>query len=206
MALGGNYLIQAAQAKQRFLTYDQEGLIRKFGLKADKDYIYVNFLCKQYRLSRTSGDLSFWQETKWHDGNSYEEVMTLLDLLCDSREDRSLSGRWKNMQAFGLMFHRSLLEETRDPFADGIQQEPEAFCRACRSLGAGEVPGGDLGYAAELFDGLRIGIQFWFGDEEFFPRVRYLWDENALQYLRYETMYFAVSLLRRRIGEEMKKK
>ena len=75
---------------------------------------------------------------------------------------------------------------------------PESRC--------GEVPGGDLGYAAELFDGLRIGIQFWFGDEEFFPRVRYLWDENALQYLRYETMYFAVSLLRRRIGEEMKKK
>ena len=206
MALGGNYLIQAGQAKQRFLRYDQEGLIRKFRLKADEEYIYVNFLCKPYRLSRTTGDLSFWEEPQWRDGNSYEEVMTLLDLLCDSRDDRSLSGRWKNMQAFGLMFHRNLLEEPRDPFAERIQKEPEAFSRACRAYGAAPVPGGDLGYAVELFDGLRIGIQFWFGDEEFFPRVRYLWDENANQYLRYETMYFATGLLRRRIGEEMKKK
>ena len=65
------------------------------------------------------------------------------------------------------------------------------------------MPGADIGYGIELFDGLRIGIQFWHGDEEFLPRVRYLWDENATQYLRYETMHFAIGLLRQRIGEEM---
>ena len=30
-----NYLIQAAQAKERFLTYDQQKLIGKFGLEND---------------------------------------------------------------------------------------------------------------------------------------------------------------------------
>ena len=62
---------------------------------------------------------------------------------------------------------------------------------------------GDVSFAFELFDGLRIWLQFWEGDEEFPPRLRFLWDENALQYLKYETMYFAVPLLLQRIRENM---
>ena len=57
-----------------------------------------------------------------------------------------------------------------------------------------------MGYAVELFDGLKIGILFWAGDEEFTPRFCYLWDENADQYIRYETMFYAVDLLRQRLG------
>ena len=72
---------------------------------------------------------------------------------------------------------------------------------AAERLGAEAIAGGDLGYAFELFDGLKIGLLFWHGDEEFYPRVRYLWDQNAKQYIRYETMYFAVELLRRRINQ-----
>ena len=71
----------------------------------------------------------------------------------------------------------------------------------CKVLGAEAIPGGDMGYAFELFEGLKIGLLFWHGDEEFLPRIRYLWDENAKQYIRYETMYYAVTLLRRRIAE-----
>ena len=168
-------------------------------MENDEQYLYVNLLCKQYRISRTTGDLERLEDDLWQDGNSYEEVMTLLDLLCDSREDRSVSGRWKSMESFGLMFHRSLLEERRDPAAEQFDADPESLQKACFALGGSPIPGADIGYAVELFDGLPIGVQFWHGDEEFSPRLRYLWDENALQYIRYETMYFAVDLLLRRI-------
>ena len=151
METRGNYLIQAQQAKKHFLTYDQEKIIRKLGLSFDEQYLYIKMLCKLYRLERTAADLQRQEGEQWVDANSYEEVMTLLDLVCDSREDRFLTGRWKSMESFGLQFHQNLLQ----------------------------------------------------GDEEFLPRIRYLWDENALQYLRYETMYFAVSLLRQRILQEM---
>lgn len=194
-----NYLIQAQQAKQRFLTYDQEALIRKFQLSADDAYLYVTLLRQAYRLCRRTGDLQKLDSDNWLDGNTYEEVMTLLDLLCDSRNDRSLSGIWKNMQSFGLQFHQNLLEEERDPFAEQIDTDPDLLHRAADALGADPLRGGDVGYAFELFDGLKIGLLFWHGDEEFAPRIRYLWDRNAKQYIRYETMYFAVSLLRRRI-------
>ncbi len=200
MARTNNYLMQAQQAKRHFLTYDQDKLIAKFNLTADEAFLYVKLLCKQYRLDRKTGDLFRREGTHWQDGNSFEEVMTLLDLLCDSRDDRHLSGRWRSMQSFGLEFHQNLLENRRDGLADYFDTQPEKLRQACLALNAEPIPGGDMGYAVELFDGLKIGILFWAGDEEFTPRFCYLWDENADQYIRYETMFYAVDLLRQRLG------
>ena len=196
-----NYKIQAQRARERFLTYDQQTLIRKFRMKADEEYLYTRMLATPYRISRVTGDLQRQAGEAWENANTYNEVMTLLDLLCDSRDDRWISGRWSNMQAFGLQFHQNLLEEPRDPAAVYFDRDPERLRRACRALGGETIPGGDIGFSVELFDGLRIGVLFWAGDEEFLPRLRYLWDENAKQYIRYETMYFAVNLLMRRLRE-----
>ena len=198
-----NYQIQTQQAKKRFLSYDQQKLIEKLKLKYDAEFLYVKMLCKLYRLNRTSGDLESWDGTDWQDSNTFGEVLTLLDLVCDSREGRYLSCRWKNMQSFGLMFHQNLLEKDRDPWADRFQQDPEGLRKACLALGGQPLPQGDVAYAIELFDGLPIALQFWEGDEEFLPRLRFLWDENALMYIKYETMYYAVNLLMDRIRELM---
>ena len=199
-----NYRIQAQQAKQHFLSYDQEQLIRKLDARADDTYLYAEMLCKLHRIHRGTGNIEKWNGSAWVSANSHSEVMTLLDLVCDSREERFLSGRWKQMRDFGLMFHQNLLENARDPWAERLQRDPEALIQACVALKGKSMTGGDVSYVIELFDGLEIWLQFWEGDEEFPPRVRWLWDENALMYLKYETMYFAVELLRQRIEEEMR--
>ena len=201
MARVNNYLIQAQGAKQRFLGYDQEKLIKKFGLRYDEDYLYVKLFDCRYRVCRKNGDMARFEGESWVDGNSYEEVMTILDLLCDSRDDRHLGGAWQNLQSFGMQFHQRLLEESRDAFAERIDAEPALLRRAAERLGAERLSGGDMGYSFRFFEDLKIGLLFWHGDEEFAPRVRYLMDCNAKQYLRYETMWFAVTLLRRRIRE-----
>ena len=203
MARTNNYLIQAGQARQRFLTYDQNRLIQKLRLTADEHYLYITMLSRLYRLERTTGNLEKEAAGSWADANTYEEVMTLLDLVCDSRENRFLTGKWKNMTDFGLMFHRSLLENKTDPVAEAFQAKPEAFRKACEALGGKPFSQGDIAYAIELFDGLSILVQLWFGDEEFPACLRFLWDENALMYIRYETMYFAKGLLLREIEERM---
>ena len=200
-----NYLLQAKQAREAFLGYDQEALIRKCGLASDEDYLYVTLMGQDHRIHRRTGDISYREEGVWRDGNTHPRVMTLLDLVCDSREDRHLSGRKKNMQAFGLQFHQNLLEDQRDPMALAIQDRPEAFRRACEALEGRPCPTGDICCEIPLFEDLAVTVQFWLGDEEFAPRLRYLWDENALQYLKYETMYFAVDLLMQRIADCMKK-
>ena len=191
------------QAKQRFLTYDQETLIRKLNIKADSQYLYPILFSAQYRMSRTTGDTECLKKEIWQDANEFEEVMTLLDLICDSREDRCVSGHWKSMRDFGLMFHQTLLEERKDPWACYFQEKAEVFRAACESLGGKAVPSGDIAYRIEVFDGLPVMLQLWFGDDEFPPNLRLLWDENALMYLRYETMYYAKGLLLRQIKEKM---
>lgn len=200
-----NYAAQAAAAKTIFLGYDQEALIRKFHLRADERYLYPVMLGDAYRLSRTTGDLSRRVGDAWVDGNSYDEVMTLLDILCDSREDRFITGRWKSMQAFGNQIHRNLLEQPRNPTAEIFAGNPDLFTDACRSLGGTPVPMGDLGFGIELLDGLRIAVALWQADEDFPAALRYYWDENALMYIRYETMYYAVGLLVDRLKERMER-
>ena len=203
MAMVGNYLLQARSAKQRFLSYDQQKLIQKFCLEWDETFLYTTLLGRKYRLGRQTGDMDCLTDGGWADGNSYEEVMTLLDLLCDSRDDRFIAGRWKSMESFGLMFHQNLLQDERDPLAERFDREPEALRKAGLAIGGKPQAGADIAFVFEVFDGLPIVLQFWHGDEEFAPRIRWLWDENARMYIRYETMYFAVGLLRRRILERM---
>nr|MBQ8244504.1 DUF3786 domain-containing protein [Oscillospiraceae bacterium] len=203
MSRPDNYAIQARQAKDLFLTYDQQKLIHKFRMQHDEMYLYLPMLSQLHRIHRTTGDMARLTEAGWVDANSHGEVMTLLDLICDSREDRVTSGRWKNMGSFGLLFHRSLLENPRDPWADRFEADPEGFRRACLALGGEPFPNGDIAYSMELFDGLRILVQLWFGDEEFPASLRLLWDENALMYIKYETMWFAKGMLLNRIAEYM---
>lgn len=197
-----NYTLQMRSAQKRFLRYDQEQIIARFGLDHDAQYLYPVMLGKQYRLNRLTGSLEKKEATGWADANQFNPVMTLLDLLCDASDNRYLTGRLKTMQDFGLMFHRNLLEDARDAVADAIDKQPQAFRNACEALGGTPIPGGDIAYAIELFDGLSIGLRFWHGDDEFAPRIRYYWDENALLYLRYETMYYAVSMLLTQLRRE----
>lgn len=198
-----NYLLQARQAKACFLTYDQHSLIRKLNLQADEDYLYARFLHDLYRIRRTTGDMERQVGDTWVDGNSHAEVMTLLDMICDSREDRHLGGGWRDMASFGHQFHQSLLEDGADPWAEKFQADLPGFCRACEAMGGTPLIGGDAAYAIPVFDGLPVALRLWLGDEDFSARLRIYWDENADMYIRYETMYFARSLLMDRLAERM---
>lgn len=198
-----NYQIQAAQAKKLFLTYDQQELIGRCQLQYDEAYFYIDFLREPYRIHRQTGDMERCHNGVWVDGNSFNEVMTILDWLCDSKPNRYITGRWINVVSHGHYFHGSLQEKEDDPVAALFDANPEAFENACQALDGQWVPGADLGYAIELLDGLQILVQLWHGDEEFAPRLRLLWDENTQMYLRYETTWYAVPLLIRRIQDLM---
>ena len=198
-----NYQYQACQAKKLFLTYDQQELIRRCRLDYDDRYFYIRFLGDAYRICRQTGDMERLQGEQWVDGNSFPEVMTILDWLCDSKADRFITGKWINVVSHGHYFHSNLQEDQKDSRAIHIDRDPEGFAAACKAWGGEAFAGADVSFAMELVDGLRILVQFWHGDEEFAPRLRCLWDENVLMYLRYETTWYATPLLMTRIMEKM---
>lgn len=198
-----NYQIQVMQAKKLFLSYDQQELIDRCRLRFDENYLYTTMLTDAYRINRQTGDMERQLQGGWVEGNSFGEVMTMLDWLCDSKRDRYVTGRWINIITHGHYFHRGLQEDTNDPNATLFDKNPEAFSKACEAMGGEKLSGADIGYAIELIDGLRIFVQLWHGDEEFSPRLRCLWDENTTRYIRYETTWYAVGLLMDRIKERM---
>ena len=193
--MADNYQIQLQNAQKFFLTYDQEKLIQKFRLKADEDFLYLTMFSTPYRLSRHTGSLER-KKGDWEDANTFGEVMTLLDILCDSKDDRFITGRWMSTQMFGKYFHSGLLEPEYDALADTFDKNPGSLARACIALGGHPIQGGDEAYAVEVMDGLEIGIFFWHADDEFPAQLRFFWDENALMYIKYETMHYTLGYLR----------
>ena len=200
--MADNYQIQLQNAQKFFLTYDQEKLIQKFRLKADADFLYLTMFSTPYRLSRHTGSLER-KKGDWEDANTFGEVMTLLDILCDSKDDRWLTGRWVSTQQFGKFFHTGLLEPEFDALADAFDKAPGSLRKACKALGGHPIVGGDEAYAVEIMDGLEIGIFFWYSDDEFPAQLRFFWDENALMYIKYETMHYTLGYLRQLLSQTL---
>ena len=127
-------------------------------------------------------------------GSRRTALLTIFDLLCDAKPGRHAAGTWRTTLDFGGQVHRGLLEnEKPDALELLYDKDPARLRAACETLGGEALPGADVSYALPFFEDLRIAVQFWHGDEEFSPRLRFLWDAAADQYLRYETMYYALS-------------
>lgn len=140
-----NYDIQLMQAKKRFLTYDQQELISRCRLRFDENYLYTQLLTQDYRICRKTGDMERLVKDRWVGGNSFGEVMTILDWLCDSRADRYITGRWINIITHGHYFHRGLQEDGDNPNAALFDRNPEAFSAACLALKGGGAARGRYG-------------------------------------------------------------
>ena len=197
-----NYEIQAAQARALFCARDLCEVIRRHALRADAAYLYLTLLTEPYRVSRMSGHIERRVGGDWRSADSFDEALTIFDLLCDAKPDRRAAGTWKTTLGFGHHVHRGLLEsEKPEPLALLYDRQPELFAAGCSRLGGQAMEGADLAFSLPFFEDLRIALQFWHGDEDFAPRLQLLWDANADQYLKYETMYYAAAVIKSRLRE-----
>ena len=197
-----NYAIQAEQARKLFCAHDLDAVARAHGLRTDADFLYLHLLSEDYRVSRSSGHIARREGEAWLPADGFDETLTIFDLLCDAKPGRHAAGTWRTTLDFGGQVHRGLLEnEKPDALELLYDKDPARLRAACETLGGEALPGADVSYALPFFEDLRIVVQFWHGDDEFVPRLRVLWDANADQYLRYETMYYAIRLIKSRLRE-----
>ena len=193
-----NYAIQAEEARIRFLTYDQSAM----PVPMDDDYLYLRFCDSDYRVCRADGRLSRRAGENWLPADSHGEVLTIYDYLCDAKPGRAPAREAVSMAHLGGHVHTNLAAASGSLERD-IDRAPEAFRRACEALGGTASPGGDICYDLDLFPDLPVQLRFWHADEDFPPSLDLLWDRNTLQFLRYETTWFAAGVLRGRLREEM---
>jgi hypothetical protein len=72
---------------------------------------------------------------------------------------------------------------------------------ACEALGGRPVLRGDVSYEIPLFPFLSVVFQFWESDEEFPTSLQFLWDEQILDYMHYETTFYVASHILDRLRE-----
>ena len=194
-----NYALQAEDARLRFLTYDQALM----PVQMDGDFLYLSFCGLAYRICRADGHIFRKSGIRWLPADSHGEVLTIFDYLCDAKPDRSPAGTFVSMASLGGHIHTGLTASS-GPLEKAIDAVPDRFRQACLALGGRESGGGgDLCFDLDLFPDLPVRLRFWYGDEEFPPQLDLLWDRNALQFLRYETAWYATGVLRSRLREAM---
>ena len=193
-----NYALQADSARQRFLTYDQSAM----AVEKDDTFLYLPFCGCDYRICRADGHIFRKAGDSWLPADSHGEVLTIFDYLCDASPGRTTAGTFVSMASLGGHVHGGLTGSS-GALERAIDRDPAAFRRACLTLGGRECDGGDACFELDLFEDLPVRLRFWHADEDFPPSLDLLWDANTLQFLRYETTWFAAGVLRARLRETM---
>ena len=195
--MAGNYQMLYDQSRRHFLTFDQREMISWYGLDHDDEAIYFHLLGERVRLDRAEGYITCGGRRV-----GFDEACAAYDVLSRAEKKPRLSGRWVSITDLGgntASYHAEKLT-SRLRALEGRTEELRALCR---SWGGTEQRQGDVSFVVPLFDFFPVWVQFWEGDEEFPSRFSCLWDANTLDFMFYETTWYARGYLFNRLtGEE----
>ena len=199
-----NYDKTKRKMQKSFLEYDQDSMIERWRLDYDKDWIYIKFIGCIYRVSRSMGIVERKDGVSFSEAN-YNEAMTIYDVLCWAKPDCRLSGKFvpisslSAVQSAGVLGKRLLSAK-----ANAFSGKTSEMAEACEKLGGIRFSVADVDYQIPLFEFLPVRLQFWEADDEFPASLMILWDEDILDYMHFETTFYAANQLIERIMENMK--
>ena len=190
-----NYEKQVYIGRELFLQHDQDKLIEKYGLKHNEEYLYLQYIGTEYRISRIDGAIEYVADGEWKDCKEYTIVMTIYDFLCCSGKEilPSLTGQWQPVGRFVTAGSSPSTDSFVEKYAQAFSGKVEEVKQACICLGEKQMErlaGADLTFEMPVFQDFSVIFQFWDGDEEFQPKILLLWDKVSLSYLHFETTYY----------------
>ena len=194
-----NYDITRDRVEGSFAGYDQEAMIRKFRLDSDEGFLYIRFAARKYRINRKTGRVERLPGLE-HAG--FNEVMTIFDVLCGSKEDCRLSGEFVRVNDLdGVTKTAYLGGNLFDGSAKAFAGRRRELRDACERLGG--LPGkvGDVSYTIPLFDFFPVMLQFWDGDDEFPAQANLLFDRSATDFIHIESVVTIATELLRQLSE-----
>ena len=200
----GNYEKQVYIARELFLKYDQEKMIRTFALAHDAEFLYLELLHELCRISRSTGTVEQQRGGVWHQCANYELVLTVYDVLCSSVPHPKLSGEWTPLYGLQATMSSPNQDKLFGSYGARFQDRTRQLSQACRTLG-GEMQSvpksADVCSRIPILPFFPVIFQFWEGDEEFAPKIMILWDKKALDFMHFETLYYVIGLLLQRLAE-----
>ena len=194
-----NYELSRERAQAYFVKFDQDSLIGRWGLEHDAASLFVTFFGKTYAICRKTGAVTCGGVQA-----GFEETLTIFDLLCHEGQSKTVSGRFAPVNSLkGAAKGAGVETDFYRRHADAFDRAPEAFRTACLALGGTPVSMGDLGFRFTLFQSLDVILKFYHADEDFPASITLLWDENLLDFMFYETVFYAAGSLLKTIEQQM---
>lgn len=200
-----NYEITKERAQEEFLKYPQDKIIEKFDLRYNENYLYFEFVKKEFQIDRKTGSITYFDEkSQTMKDAGFNETLSIFDVLCASKEHCQASGRFSKINNLkGTVKSAFLGEDLHQKIAEEFDGQIDLLKKACERLGGRKESVGDVSYQIDIFPFLSVIFQFWESDEEFPPCLKVMWDENVLDFIKYETTYYVLDYLLERIREEM---
>lgn len=200
--MSDNYEKQVTISRRLFLNYDQQEMIGKFHLLADETYLYMTLLGQEYRIRRSDGAVF----TDAGECLDYETTLTLYDVLCCSAKSPVLAHEWATVENLQMVSSSPGTDTFTGRYAKLFSGKAEALFKVCEEIG-GRKPvmsaGADACWEFDLFPFLPVQFRFWDGDDEFPPQIKLLWDKNTLDFMHFETTYYAQGLLLHMLKEKL---
>lgn len=204
MAAMSNYDITRVKMEREFVRYDQERMIEKFHLRHTLEHLFITLLGEEYRIGRETGQV----ERCLEGGAGYAPAgfnvsMTIFDVLCCSKPHCHLSGQYATVT--NLPGIANIAAPGTGTYADTARvfaNRPDALRQACKALhGVEQQQAGDVSCLLPLFDFMPVVLQFWDADEEFDAALKIMWDTNTLDFMHFETTFYAANHLLQRLTE-----
>lgn len=192
-----NYAIAAVNARSFFLQWNQEEMIKRCGLKADSKAIYIRFLNSMYSIDRDTGAVMRLDDQV---AANFSEVMAIYDYMCRTEIMPQETGVWKAVHSLSYAGTASPSQsDLSAKAAKYLQDHIEMLDDQLNELKSADFPIGDRACIFPVFDHMNAVFQFWEGDDEFPPSVRFLWDETAPTRLKFETLWYVMGEFERRL-------
>ena len=135
-------------------------------------------------------------ETTWSEAG-FNEAMTIYDLLGYAQPACHASGTMINMKSL----HTKIAATAPRPSSIYAAQEARLaaleaqksgiLTQAAQAIGGAPLDKADASAQFTVMDDLAMQVHLWLPDEDFPASLQFFWDENVLQYMHYETVWYA---------------
>ena len=179
--------------REKFLTYDQQEIIQRLGLKADGQRIIIRFFCQDYVLQRSSALLFTGDHLA-----SQEEARIIYAYLTFSSQTPSLTGEWIATAKLCPQLDLSSYAKKLSCFEGNLSPLKEA----CQHLSGDPSSSGDVSFLFTVFPELPIWFQYWDKEEEFDSALQILWDSSVTEVLPLDSLSAVIDYLIQRLLQE----
>ena len=196
-----NYDIMADAARELFCTYDQEPMIRAFGLESNAESLYIDFFGVRHRIDRASGAITVADESGEWRSAGFHAAMCIYDVLCYAKRNAATTGNWRMMQSLsphsnfrgdGTHFGRA---------AARFSGRVDELCRRLDAIGMRQAGKADAEYVIDAFAFLPMLVRFWEADEDFAAKFDFMMDEATLDFMHFETAWYIAGHLMEMLGD-----